>query len=87
MDRNDPRRKQMARSIDNAVSASRLSTMQRMGEAKEPLHVTVCLGPGRCLIPGADKSPTVCPFCTPVSLHAGQVVDVEALAQRVFGGN
>jgi hypothetical protein len=79
-----------ARIRRNVVAAVQLrdsTLMGRMHNGDGPLDIDVCLGPGRCLIPGADAAGLTCCFCVPYPTDVGSYRDADKVANRVIAGN
>ena len=83
----DPRQVEVRRDLEELVSVAQSANAQRAMVGEPPLEVALCLGEGRCLLVGGQKSPVVCPFCARVEVGPGTHREVETLARRIIGGN
>jgi hypothetical protein len=81
------RRKRMIEQVEAAVTARDTTAMARAANGLAPLKIKVCLGPGRCMIPGSANRPVQCPFCVELAHNPDDHRHVEAIAHRLMAGN
>lgn len=75
---NDHLQTMLRKRVEAAVHLREITRMRRTDEGQEALSITVCLGPGRCCVPGAEEDGRTCPFCKvfPTGIASHREVDV-----------
>ena len=73
--------------IDAVLTTVESSSFMRGASGAELPDLTVCLGPGRCMIPFKEDELGECPFCVRKSFTRNMRSDAAIAAKRAIQGN
>lgn len=74
--------------LDFALDARAKLEMMRAHQGLPPSTITICLGPGRCMVPEKDDGTAkYCPFCMTYPSGPGSDTRKEEIARRIISGN
>lgn len=78
----------LRRNITSAVELRSQTVCRRLESDQAPLNITVCQGPGRCMLLDSGDGIS-CPYCAQYPADAGSYApaQVEAFAKRMIEGN